>query len=307
MSVVETAVGIDGLVKTYGDVTAVDGVDLSIRAGEIFGLLGPNGAGKSTTIEMLVGLRTPGGGRVSVLGLDPTADRAALREMVTIQPQQAAMFPTQTVAETLRLWAALHRGSRPPEELMEVLDLAGSRDVQVRRLSGGQRQRLLVATAMISRPRLMILDEPSTGLAPNARDALWEAIRDCRAAGSTVLMSTHAMEEARALCDRLAIVDHGKVVACGAPEELIRKHASYQEVTFVAALDGWADELTDLPGVSHVATEPAGGGTRVTVQTTEPDAVLRTILTGRDGVRDIQTHDGGLGTVFRALTGHTFE
>jgi ABC-2 type transport system ATP-binding protein len=307
MSVLETAVSVDGLVKTYGKVTAVDGVDLDIYAGEIFGLLGPNGAGKSTTIETLVGLRTPGAGTVRVLGLDPGGDRAGLREMVTIQPQEAAMFPTQTVAETLRLWAALHTGSRAPEEIMRALDLDGSRDVQVRRLSGGQRQRLLVATAMISRPRLMILDEPSTGLDPNARDALWEAVRDCRAAGSTVLLSTHAMEEAHALCDRLAIVDHGKVVACGAPDDLIRTHAPYQEITFTSgAAEQW-DDLCDLPGVSHVATEPAGGGTRVAVQTSEPDTVLRAVLTGRDGVRDVQTHDGGLGAVFRALTGRTFD
>jgi len=304
----ETAVRVDGLVKHYGTVTAVDGVDLEIGAGEIFGLLGPNGAGKSTTIETLVGLRTPGGGQVRVLGLDPATDRARLRELVSVQPQEAALFPAQTVAETLRLWAALHAGSRSPEEVIAALGLEEARGVQVRRLSGGQRQRLLVATAMIARPRLMVLDEPSTGLDPNARDELWRAIRACRDQGGTVLLSTHAMEEARALCDRLAVIDHGSVVACGTPEELIRTHAPYQEVTFIAATEDW-DVLTELPGVAHVATAPNGSGIRVTVETSAPDTVLRAALSAGDGaaVRDVQTRDGGLGAVFRALTGRTFE
>jgi len=306
MTRTQPAVAIEELMKRYGDVAAVDGVDLEITAGEIFGLLGPNGAGKSTTIESLVGLRTPTGGTIRVLGLDPLADRDRLRHIVAVQPQQAALFPTQTVLETLRLWASFHTDASEPEEVIGSLGLTESRDVRVKRLSGGQRQRLLVATALISNPRLLVLDEPSTGLDPNVRGELWTAIRAYRTAGGTVLLSTHAMAEAEALCDRVAIVDHGRVVACGAPTELIRAHAPEHEVSFATEhADGW-ENLRARPDVSDVSIDAEGSGARVTVRTTDTDGVLRTVLGGRDGVRDIQTSDGGLDTVFRVLTGRSF-
>ncbi|GAA3977832.1 ABC transporter ATP-binding protein [Thermobifida alba] len=215
------AVVIEKLVKRYpgpgGGVTAVAGIDLTIADGEIFGLLGPNGAGKTTTIETLVGLRRPTEGTVRVLGLDPVRQRAEVRRVVAVQPQQASVFEFQTVAELLHFWASCHPDPADPEEIIERMGLTGSRDVRTAKLSGGQRQRLLVGTALVSRPRLLVLDEPSTGMDPNSREELWAAVRAHRDAGGTVLLSTHSMEEAEALCDRVAIVDRGRIVACGPP------------------------------------------------------------------------------------------
>ncbi|GAA1459894.1 ABC transporter ATP-binding protein [Nocardiopsis exhalans] len=217
-----------GLVKRYGTVSALAGIDLTCAHGEILGLLGPNGAGKTTTIEILTGLRTPTGGRARVLGLDPVRRRAEVRERVAVQPQQAALFEHQTVMETLRLWASLHTDPAGPEEVVERMGLTASRDVRVHRLSGGQRQRLLVGTALVSRPELLILDEPSTGMDPNARLDLWAAVRGHRDGGGTVLLSTHSMEEAAELCDRVALLDRGSLAALGTPADLVSRHAPEQ-------------------------------------------------------------------------------
>ncbi len=217
-----------GLVKRYGTVTALAGIDLTASHGEVLGLLGPNGAGKTTTIEILTGLRTPTEGTARVLGLDPVRQRAKVRACVAVQPQHAALFERQTVTETLRLWASLHTDPADPEEVIGRMGLTGSRDVRVNRLSGGQRQRLLVGTALVSRPRLLVLDEPSTGMDPLARQDLWTALLGHRDKGGTVLLSTHSMEEAAALCDRVAILDRGRVAALGTPAELVAGHAPGQ-------------------------------------------------------------------------------
>ncbi len=224
------AVEIRGFVKRYtprkGEpTTAVDRLDLHVEHGSIHGLLGPNGAGKTTTIETLVGLRAPTAGTVRVLGVDPRADRDHIRRTVAVQPQHAAVFNHQTVAELLRAWASFHPEPDDPDAVIERMGLTSSRDVRVHRLSGGQRQRLLVGTALVSRPRLLVLDEPSTGLDPNAREDLWEAVRAYRADGGTVLLSTHSMEEAAALCDRMSVLDHGRIAAEGTAEGLVEEHA----------------------------------------------------------------------------------
>ncbi|GAB3695358.1 hypothetical protein GCM10028793_17340 [Nocardiopsis oceani] len=213
-----------GLVKRYGAVTALAGIDLTASQGEIFGLLGPNGAGKTTTIEILAGLRSPTEGTARTLGLDPIRERAEIRACVSVQPQKAALFERQTVAETLQLWASLYPAPDDPAEVVERMGLAGSRDVRVGKLSGGQRQRLLVGTALISRPRLLVLDEPSTGMDPNARHDLWTAIRAHRDGGGTTLLSTHSMEEAAELCDRVALLDRGRTTALGRPDDLVAEH-----------------------------------------------------------------------------------
>ena len=227
----EPAVLVKGLVKRYpgkrrGDpVTALTGIDLWVSRGEIHGLLGPNGAGKTTLIETLVGLRAPTEGTVLVLGADPARERDRVRVEVAVQPQGAAVFAHQTVAELLRAWASFYDDPAAPEEIITRMGLDGSRDVRASALSGGQRQRLLVATALTSRPRLLVLDEPSTGLDPNAREELWQAVRIHRDAGGTTLLSTHSMEEATALCDRLTLLDHGRVAAEGPPTHLVEQHA----------------------------------------------------------------------------------
>lgn len=205
--------------------TALTGVDLSVSRGEIHGLLGPNGAGKTTLIETLVGLRHPTEGTVLVFGADPARERDRIRAEVAVQPQEAAVFAHQTVAELLRAWASFHDDPDDPEEVITRMGLDGSRDVRAAALSGGQRRRLLVATAMVSRPRLLVLDEPSTGLDPNTREDLWRAVRMHRDAGGTTLLSTHSMEEATALCDRLTLLDHGRVAAEGSVDRLVEQHA----------------------------------------------------------------------------------
>ncbi|MFE9367961.1 ABC transporter ATP-binding protein [Streptomyces sp. NPDC006978] len=285
--------------------TATDGIDLVVRHGEIFGLLGPNGAGKTTTIEMLAGLRRPTSGTVRILGLDPMTERDEVRRQVAIQPQQAALFEQQTVAELLRVWASFYQDPETPDAIIERTGLTDSRDVRVAKLSGGQRQRLLVGTALISRPRVLILDEPSTGLDPNARQELWSAIRGHRDGGGTVLLSTHSMEEAETLCDRLAILHQGKVAACGAPQELIAQYAPEREVHFTVAAGTDLTSLRATDGVSHVESHDTADGTRVTARTLDSDAVL-TQLTGPLTARRIQLREAGLEAVFRHLTGVPF-
>ena len=214
-----------GMVQRYGDRLAVDHLDLTVPAGTVSGLLGPNGAGKTTTVETLVGLRRPSAGQVRVWGLDPAADRARLRRVVAVQPQQAALFAHLTVVETLRLWASLYPDPAPVEEILRQLGLTPHRDTLVRRLSGGLERRLLVATALLPRPRLLVLDEPSLGLDPNARADLWDVVLDFRSRGGTVLLCTNSMEEAEALCDHVMIIAGGRTVAQGSPAELIARYA----------------------------------------------------------------------------------
>jgi ABC-2 type transport system ATP-binding protein len=293
-----TAVDIKGLVKRYGDKTAVDALDLTIEAGTIFGLLGPNGAGKTTTIETLVGLRAPTSGRVRVLGIDPTTDRAALRRVVAVQPQKAALFPNLTVNETLRLWASLHDHPASVDEVVRDVGLADSGDTLVRRLSGGQERRLLVATALVVRPRLLVLDEPSVGLDPNARADLWEAVLRFRDKGGTVLLSTNSMEEAEALCEHVVIIDRGRVLAQGSPTELTARHAPQRVVSYARDAHGVRD-LASVPGVSGVDIR----GGRVHVRTGEPEAVTAALLSGSTPARDVSVRAPGLDDVFRVLTG----
>ena len=296
------AIQITGLVKRYPTGTGVNGLDLTIEQHEVFGLLGPNGAGKTTTIETLVGLRRPTSGEVRVLGLDPSTDRTALRRMVAVQPQHAALLPNLTVRETLRLWASLYDH---PASILEVLDSVGLTAVagtRVRRLSGGQERRLLVATALIARPRLLLLDEPSLGLDPNARADVWEVVLCFRERGGTVLLTTNSMEEAEALSDRVAIMDRGQVVACATPARLIAAYAPEPVISFARdASPGHSPAaLRTLPRVA--AVDVRGG--RVHVRTGAVDEVTAILLAGPAPARDLSVHRAGLDDVFRALTGH---
>lgn len=308
----QPAVLVEGLVKRYpardGTVTAVAGIDLAITEGEVFGLLGPNGAGKTTTIEALVGLRAPTEGRVRVLGLDPVAERDPIRRTVAVQPQKAEVFEHQTVVELLRAWAALYPDPADPEEVIERMGLTAARDVRAGKLSGGQRQRLLVGTALVSQPRVLVLDEPSTGMDPNAREELWEAVRMHSLAGRTVLLSTHSMEEASILCDRVAVLDGGRVVAQGTPAELVATHAPEQEVLFTVPAGSDLEGLKRHEDVLELSSRTLpSGDERVRVRTDTPERVLVDVLTGDLTVHRIQTHESGLEDVFRRVTGREFE
>jgi ABC-2 type transport system ATP-binding protein len=214
------AIEVADLQKHYDSNRAVDGLDLSIAAGEVFGLLGPNGAGKTTTVEILEGYREPDSGTVRVLGFDPWSEGAHLRPLMGVMLQEGGLYPGARPLEVLDLFASFFERPDDPERLLELVGLGDSRRTLVRRMSGGQRQRLSLALALIGRPRLVFLDEPTAGMDPHARATTWSMIRKLRDGGVTVVLTTHAMDEAEQLCDRIAIMDRGRIVASGTPSEL---------------------------------------------------------------------------------------
>jgi ABC-2 type transport system ATP-binding protein len=239
-----------GLAKRYGDVQAVRDVTFEVADGEIFGLLGPNGAGKTTTVECVQGLRTHDAGTVRVLGLDPHRDAAALRSQIGAQLQESALPARIRVAEALDLFSSLQPGGPDWREVMHDWGLAGKAKASFASLSGGQRQRLLVALAVVNAPRLVFLDEMTTGLDPAARRHTWDLIERIRDQGTTVVLVTHFMDEAERLCDRLAVIQEGRVVAAGTPAQLIAEHSG--EVTVTFSLARVVDGLDAIPGVVSV-------------------------------------------------------
>jgi ABC-2 type transport system ATP-binding protein len=214
------AIAVRDLRKSYGATEAVRGIDFEVRRGEVFGLLGPNGAGKTTTVEILEGYRKRDGGQVEVLGTDPAAARGEWRERIGVVLQSSAMYETLTVSEMLRLFAGYYRESRPVDEVVELVGLQEKRDERVRRLSGGQRRRLDLGLALVGDPELIFLDEPTTGFDPRARRQAWETIRSLRGLGKTILLTTHYLDEAEQLADRVAVLAQGRIVASGTPAEL---------------------------------------------------------------------------------------
>jgi ABC-2 type transport system ATP-binding protein len=247
-----SVIRVRGLVKRYGDVHAVDGIDFDVAAGEVFGLLGPNGAGKTTTVEILEGLRAPDGGQAIILGVDVAHGADSLKPRIGVSLQTAAMYPKLTVVEVIDLFRSFYTTSRPTDELVELLELGERRDARTKDLSGGQRQRLAVALALVNDPELVFLDEPTTGLDPAARRSLWDLIRNLKARGRSVLLTTHYMEEAEILCDRLAIMDHGRILEMGTVDELISKRFKERAVRFdrIEAIED--DDLASLAAVSSV-------------------------------------------------------
>jgi ABC-2 type transport system ATP-binding protein len=304
-----TAVGADPVIrvtdlkKHYGDVRAVDGVTFEVRRGEIFGLLGPNGAGKTTTVEILEGLREPDSGEVRVLGLDVARDADALKPRIGVSLQTAALYPKLTVTELLDLFRSFYPKSRPTAELIDSLGLGERRNAQSKELSGGQRQRLAVALALVNDPELVFLDEPTTGLDPAARRSLWGLIEELKAAGRSVLLTTHYMEEAEVLCDRLAIMDHGHILEAGTVEQLVSKHFKDRAVRFdrVEALD--VATLEALPSVSAVKIDE----TESLVYTRDVGATIGALLAAAEarGVEpeNLAIRRASLEDVFLDLTG----
>jgi ABC-2 type transport system ATP-binding protein len=251
----EPVIRVRGLEKRYGETRAVDGVSFEVRGGSVFGLLGPNGAGKTTTVEILEGLRSPDAGEVRILGLDAVREADALKARVGVSLQTAALYPKLTVAELLDLFRSFYGHGRSTGELIELMDLGEKRSTRTSELSGGQRQRLSVALALVNDPELVFLDEPTTGMDPAARRALWEIILALKAEGRTVLLTTHYLEEAEILCDRVAIMDHGHILEEGTVEELVSNHFKERAVRF-ETIPALPDErLRSMPGASDVKHE----------------------------------------------------
>jgi ABC-2 type transport system ATP-binding protein len=252
----EPVIRVRGLQKTYGETRAVDGVTFEVQPGTIFGLLGPNGAGKTTTVEVLEGLRQPDGGDVTVLGVDAIREPDALKPRIGVSLQTAALYPKLTVVEVLDLFGSFYPGGgRSADDLIDLMDLDEKRSTRTQDLSGGQRQRLSVALALVNDPELVFLDEPTTGMDPAARRALWDVVLGLRESGRTVLLTTHYLEEAEVLCDRVAIMDHGRILEEGTVEELVSRRFKERAVRF-DAIEGLTDaRLQTMPGVSSIKHE----------------------------------------------------
>src|SRR6188508_100187 len=250
-------VHVSGLTKRYGKTTAVSEVELEVLDGEIFGLIGPNGAGKTTTMECIEGLRVPDAGRVSVLGLDPVRDVTAVQRRIGIQLQEAQLQKRIKVREALALWSSVYGTRDDGTRLLEQLGLAGKADAWFMTLSGGQKQRLFIALALIHDPELVFLDELTTGLDPQARRAIWDLVRGIRDRGKTVFLTTHLMEEAERLCDRVAIIEHGRIIDIDSPAELVRRHCPERTVVITTADTNAVDALARVAGVETVTREGA--------------------------------------------------
>lgn len=257
-----TVIKVNNLRKVYGDTVAVDDISFAVKRGEIFGIVGPNGAGKTTTVECVTGLRRLDGGTVSVLGLDPQRQERELRRRLGIQLQEAELPINLKVWEALDLFTSFYNETVAWDALIEQWGLAEKRNTRFDDLSGGQKQRLFIALALLNDPELVVLDELTTGLDPQARRHTWDLINNIRDEGKTVVLVTHFMDEAELLCDRVAIIDHGRIVALDTPEALISRVPASQRIRFTATNGFNSDVLAELPGVTGVSRE----GTTVTVQ-----------------------------------------
>jgi len=298
-----TAVRCRGLVKRYADVVAVNGLDLEVVRGECFGLLGPNGAGKTTTIEILEGLTEPDAGEVEILGTTWAREGDGLRERLGISLQETQLTEKLTVGETIRLFRSFYQRGRDPEQVLSQLSLDEKRTARVGKLSGGQKQRLAVACALVGDPEILFLDEPTTGLDPQSRLQLWQQVVDFRAGGGTVLLTTHYMDEAERLCDRVAIVDRGKVIALGTPPELISTLHAANVIEFASEPELDEVDLRALPGVNEAYKK--GPNWALPVANLAETVPLLLALIERSGARlaHLTTHRATLEDVFVAHTG----
>jgi ABC-2 type transport system ATP-binding protein len=301
----EPAIEVVGLHKAYGATVAVDGVSFAVAAGEVFGLLGPNGAGKTTTVETLEGYRSPDAGTVRVLGLDPVADQRALADRIGVMLQEGGLYPGVKPLEVLRLFAAYYDEADDPDRLLDLVGLRPAATTYVRRLSGGQRQRLSLALALIGRPLVVFLDEPTAGMDPHARVTTWDVIRSLRQRGATVLLTTHGMDEAERLCDRVAIIDGGRLVALGSPAELTHS-AGAGETRFSAAPGLEVSGLAAALGLPAAAVGEDRPGEYVVHAAPSPELIASLAGWLRDrgvALGDLRAGRRSLEEVFLSLTG----
>ena len=295
---------VSGIRKTYGKTVAVAEVSFDVRDGEIFGLIGPNGAGKTTTMECVEGVRVPDRGTISVLGLDPFRDVYRLQERVGVQLQQAQLQKRIKVREAVHLWASLYRTSVNGDRLLEQLGLAEKRNAWFMNLSGGQKQRLFIALALINDPEVVFLDELTTGLDPQARRAIWDLVRGIRERGKTVFLTTHLMEEAERLCDRVAIIDHGRIIDIDTPSALVARHTPERSVVLTTDDPAAAARFREIARVTDVAAD----GNRFTIRGNGDnlvDEVIHCLSEHQIRVRDFRTESPSLEDVFIRLTGRS--
>jgi ABC-2 type transport system ATP-binding protein len=297
-------IDVSRLRKRYGTTVAVDDVSIEVRDEEIFGLIGPNGAGKTTTMECIEGVRSADAGRISVLGLDPIRDAHALQQRVGVQLQAAQLQKRIKVREAVALWASLYKTRVDADRLLDQLGLTEKRHAWFMTLSGGQKQRLFIALALINDPEVVFLDELTTGLDPQARRAIWDLVRSIRARGKTVFLTTHLMEEAERLCDRVAILDHGRIVDVDSPAGLVRRHCPERAVILTTE-DAQAEaRLRELPDV--VVTRDAEGTLTIRGQADDlMTDVIQCLADHRIRVTDFRTVMPTLEDVFLKLTGHS--
>jgi ABC-2 type transport system ATP-binding protein len=294
---------VDSIRKAYGSTVAVDGVSFDVEQAEIFGLIGPNGAGKTTTMECVEGVRRPDAGSISVLGMDPVRQAYALQQRIGVQLQAAQLQKRIKVREAVDLWSSLYRTRVDGDQLLAQLGLSEKRNAWFMTLSGGQKQRLFIALALINDPEVVFLDELTTGLDPQARRAIWELVRGIRARGKTVFLTTHLMEEAERLCDRVAIIDHGRLIDAGTPAALVRRHCPERTVIVTTVDSTAAERFRAMPGIDAVEVS----GDDVSIRGSGDDFVTRVIqylAEHRIAVGDLRTINPTLEDVFLRVTGH---
>jgi ABC-2 type transport system ATP-binding protein len=299
----EIVVEVKDLVKAYGDVKAVKGISFNIAKGEVFGMLGPNGAGKSTTVEIIEGLRRADSGSATVLGINISKDTRTVKERIGVQSQSPALFPDLQVKELINFFRSLYKKSVLTSQIIDLASLQESRDILFRNLSGGQQQRLSVALAFVNDPEIIVLDEPTTGLDPQARRAMWEVIENFRSSGKTVLLTTHYMEEAQRLCDRIAIMDYGKIIALSSPQQLIESNIKESAIQFKMKEYPGDQVLASLPDVTKVIKE----GDDIVVYTNNIPAVIAGLLSlasqRSTELSELSVRQATLEDVFLKLTG----
>jgi ABC-2 type transport system ATP-binding protein len=299
----ESAIEIRDLHKRYGQTVAVDGLTFNVASGEIFGLLGPNGAGKTTTVECLLGLRTPDAGGICLLGMMHADQSRSIRARIGVQLQSTGLLPQLTVREQVQLFADLFPRSLAVDEVVARVGLTEMAKTATRALSGGLKQRLAVALALVNDPDLLFLDEPTTGLDPQARRATWDLVRELRQTGKTMLLTTHYMEEAEQLCDRVAIMDHGRIIELGTPQALIHKYFRETAIEFTAQSDVPRESLEALPAASQTRFENG----QVTLYSADVPRTMAALFelasTSALAFRDVSVRQATLEDVFLKLTG----
>jgi len=297
------SISIRELKKYYGDIKAVDGVSLEVEEKEIFGILGPNGAGKTTTLEMVETLREPESGEIEVMGLDARRNPRAVKEIIGVQLQTTVFFDELTVRETIDLFGAFYPRTLAVDELVALAELQEKADARVNSLSGGQHKRLSIALALVNDPSIVFLDEPTTGLDPQARRRIWEMVEHLRGQDKTVVITTHYIEEAEYLCDRVAVMDHGRIIAQGTPDELIDEYASESIITFRLTPPVGEEVVRGLHGV--VGVEADDGQYKITTSVPQETLIGIVAMAHEQGVRadDINMKRATLEDVFLKITG----